>query len=497
VKRNLVTVPQTAIPKTAKAAPPTATPPTAPAVFAPPATFDPQWEADRNNPLRKKLFYFALAAIFIRFSVIHEALAVALNLNLYLLYFVMPPTILGFIVTGGIRRTLQARSGKLWLAFLSWLFISTVFSSWRGGSAAEVLAYAKAELVMLFAIAGLVVTWQECKLTMYVLGLAAFVDLGVAKVFMRQDENRVDLAMGGSTIGNANDLAAHLILMLGFMVFILIAPKIPTLFRMIAVPALGYGLFVIVSTGSRGALVALGVSVLFCLAMGSSKVRIAVVAAVPVTAGLIFVLLPQSTLTRLSTLTSSQPVTGRDATLIAEAEGSTEVRQELLRKSIQYTFQHPLFGVGPDQFATYEGAESRQAGHLGMWHQTHNMFTQISSECGIPALIFFVGAIFSGVHLAFKTLRQARINPMNADIAAAAFSLLLGIIGFLVAATFLNLGYRFYEPAFCGLCIVVSSAAQHEMAARQARAANAQRITPPWAPAQPVRPLSPAPAIQR
>jgi hypothetical protein len=86
---------------------------------------------------------------------------------------------------------------------------------------------------------------------------------------------------------------------------------------------------------------------------------------------------------------------------------------------------------------------------------------------------------------------------MNADIAAAAFSLLLGIIGFLVAATFLNLGYRFYEPAFCGLCIVVSSAAQHEMAARQARAANAQRITPPWAPAQPVRPLSPAPAIQR
>ena len=102
------------------------TPPAAPAV-------DPQWESDVANPLRRITFYFALAAIYIRFSVIHEMLAVLLNLNLYLLYIFMPPAILGVLATGGIRRTLAARSSKYWVAFLFWLFLSTPFSAWRGG----------------------------------------------------------------------------------------------------------------------------------------------------------------------------------------------------------------------------------------------------------------------------------------------------------------------------------------------------------------------------
>lgn len=430
------------------------------------------------------MFYFALATIFIRFSAVHEALAVALNLNLYLLYIILPPAIFGVVVTGGIRRTFQARSTKFWLAFLGWLCVATLFSKWRGGSASEVLAYSKSEIPMLFIVAGLVMTWQECKLVMYTLVLAGLTDLVVGRLFMQQDINRVELAMGGSTIGNANDLAAHLILMMAFVLFALIAPKIPTIIRLFCLPAIGYGLFMIVGTASRGALIALMVCVVFAFAMGSPKFRMITIVTIPIATVVIVASLPRTTLLRLATITSSEATSGSDLLLIQEAEGSTEARQELLKKSIQYTFQHPVFGVGPFEFASFEGGESTAAGHRGMWHQTHNSFTQVSSECGIPALIFFLCAIGSAFALAMKTFKKARANPVNADIAAATFCLMLGIVGFLSAAFFLNLAYRFYEPAFCGLCIVLYSAAQREMAARQIRAASAMPATPAWAPAQ-------------
>ncbi len=455
---------------------------------------DPQWEADRTNSLRRNMFYFALATIFIRFSVIHEALAVALNLNLYLLYFVLPPTIFGIVATGGIRRTMRAASSRYWLAFLAWLFLATLFSAWRGGSAGEVSAYAKAEFLMLFVCGGLVVTWQECKLVMYTLALAGVTDLGIGRYFMQQDSNRVDLAMGGSTIGNANDLAAHLILMMSLLVYILVAPKIPAFLRVLSVPAIAYGIFFITSTASRGAMVALIACAIFAFIMGSSRYRAVLIAAAPIAVVAIILFLPRATLFRLSTTFSSNaaPITTEDVALKQEAEGSAGQRSELLKKSIQYTIQHPMFGVGPGQFSSYEGSDSQKQGKHGIWHQTHNSFTQISSECGIPALILFLCAIVSAFRLLLKTYRQARLNPVNADIAAAAFCMMLGIVGFLTAAFFLNLGYRFYEPAFCGLCIVLYTAAQHEMAARQAKTSPVPP-TPLRLPSQPR--TNPAPAL--
>ena len=62
----------------------------------------------------------------------------------------------------------------------------------------------------------------------------------------------------------------------------------------------------------------------------------------------------------------------------AAAYASTQDRQQLLWRSIEVTKEHPLFGVGPGNFAQLSGN----------WHVAHNSFTQMSSEGGIPALIF-------------------------------------------------------------------------------------------------------------
>jgi hypothetical protein len=65
-----------------------------------------------------------------------------------------------------------------------------------------------------------------------------------------------------------------------------------------------------------------------------------------------------------------------------EAKQSADLRNHLFRQSLTYTFQHPLFGVGPGQVSNYMSQEHevKQA----MWHPTHCAWTQVSSECGMP-----------------------------------------------------------------------------------------------------------------
>jgi O-antigen ligase len=140
----------------------------------------------------------------------------------------------------------------------------------------------------------------------------------------------------------------------------------------------------------------------------------------------------------------------------------------VFRTSIRYTFQHPLFGVGPQQFAAYEGGHERVRGTHGYWHDTHCSFTQASAECGIPGFLFFAGGTLSTLLLLYKTFRQARRRTDCQDMRIAIFCIMLGVVGFDVAITFLNFAYFFYFPALAGLATGVWSAAQREFQIRDA-----------------------------
>jgi O-antigen ligase len=155
----------------------------------------------------------------------------------------------------------------------------------------------------------------------------------------------------------------------------------------------------------------------------------------------------------------------------------------LFQQSVTYTLQHPLFGVGPDQFANFEGHDRTSQGQQGLWHATHSSFTQVSSECGIPALIFFLCGIGSAVVLVARVYRQARRKAYK-DLANASLCYLASMAGFLGALTFLSGAYTFELPAMVGLGIAISMGASREMAARSSQAR--------FAPASPVWSFSPA-----
>ena len=78
----------------------------------------------------------------------------------------------------------------------------------------------------------------------------------------------------------------------------------------------------------------------------------------------------------------------------AAAYDSAQTRQQLFWRSIEVTKEHPIFGVGPGNFDQVSG----------QWHTTHNSFTLMSSEGGVPALILYVLILWCG----FKNLRATK-----------------------------------------------------------------------------------------
>ena len=53
-------------------------------------------------------------------------------------------------------------------------------------------------------------------------------------------------------------------------------------------------------------------------------------------------------------------------------------------RSIELTIKNPIVGVGPGMFAVAEAEDAQEQNIEEVWHETHNAYTQVSSEIGIP-----------------------------------------------------------------------------------------------------------------
>ena len=271
----------------------------------------------------------------------------------------------------------------------------------------------------------------------------------------------MQMASASSTIGNENDLASHLIFVLPFVLYVALDQRFNRVLRAFLVIPIAFGTFVIFATASRGGFISLAACFLFVLFRGSARQRMSAL----VVGGVLMLAIPillsgTNALDRLGSLFGGQH---------EEAKESGDSRDYLLRTSILYTFQHPVFGIGLDQFPNYEGGSSVRAGVMGNWHETHNSITQVSSECGIPAVIFFVMAIGTAMTSVNRLLVRARREGYT-DIANASFCYLLSMVGYMTSIIFLSNAYRYYLPIMIGLAVAMNVTAEREMS--RTRGAN-------------------------
>jgi len=337
------------------------------------------------------------------------------------------------------------------------------------GSVLLFTSYLRADLIMLFIVGGLVLNWRGCKLMMYAIAWGAVVNILASRLFASGTGFGGRLGLEFGSISNPNDFSAHLLFTLPFLLWAGLSVRSVVL-RGAPLLLVVYGIYIILMTASRGAFLALAVAMLFFLFRAKTSQRLVLLGLAPLVVLILVPFVPRNTWRHIRSFSA-----GEDADL--GAIESIDSRQYTLRKSLEYTFQHPLFGVGPGQFAWYEGTNNRYGGTThGYWHETHNTYTQVSSECGIPALILFLCGIISTFLLTNATYRQARRRPECKDIAVAAFCIMLAMVSFLTAILFLSFAYLFYLPALAGLAISLARTAKAEFDSRTPSALEPQQL---------------------
>lgn len=389
----------------------------------------------------------------------HQTAVYITKVHLRLLWVFGVPALAGVILAGGVQAAFRGRPAYYWAGFTAWMALAVPFSSWRGGSVNWLWGFVRTDVVMLFIIGGLVVTWRECKVMMWTIALGAMAAILSARMFIKESATGYRVGMEFGTVNNPNDFAGHLLFALPFLLWVVVASR-ATILRVVALAGVGYGIYQILATGSRGALLGLVGAVLYFLWRGTTRQRMAFLLVAPLAVAVLVAVVPRRTLQRITTFSEASGFSD-------EAVASTESRRYLLRTSISYAIHHPLLGIGPGQFVSYEGQHSTIVrGVRGMWQEAHDSYTAVASECGIPAFLFYMAAIFSTFRLLSGVFREAKARPELRDIRIATFCIQMSLVGFCIAIFFLNFSYYFYLPALSGLGIAVAAAAKQEFQSR-------------------------------
>ncbi len=421
------------------------------------------------TPLRKLGFLALLLFLFLLHSRVLDMVLSFLHIPMGTLYLATAAAFL----SGGFFRAFTHRIGAALLLFTGWVCLAVPFSIWRGGSVETARNWVKALLVFV-VVAGLIYSYEQLRQTIHLLAFSILTLALIAVLFGDMSTGRLILERGRFT--NPNDLAQMLLMGLPFWWFIAMNPR-GKRWRKTAAWLAMIPIFVAMArTGSRGALVG-AIAVFFVLFLRSSvtnKVQILLAAVVLVVAAA--VLLPDVIKKRYFTFfTANQD----DNTTLEEDEmedsaiTSTEARWSLFKSSVALTMLHPLFGVGPGQFAVAQDAWFRDSGKgKGQWQVTHNTFTEVSSENGLPALLFYVAAVaFTFAAARVQWRGEGRAPPEVGEMASAAYCLRLSLLAYVVSAMFGSFAYQTQFLVLAGLGVAFARTAKIELNILAARVA--------------------------
>lgn len=292
---------------------------------------------------------------------------------------------------------------------------------WRGGALQTTFAFAKVGLIVL-VMAVAVSTPKRLRQVIFIQAASVGVVAAVTVWKHHAMGSRLEGSFG-AYYTDPNDLALAMLITLPLclaLVF-LSRSKIRKAAWVVVVLTMLYTVFL---TGSRGGFLALVATTAVFLWEFAVRGRRRYLLAVALIAGVIFFQFSSGMLMgRLKRTLDA----GEERT---EAYDSAQIRQHLLWRSIELSMQHPLFGVGPGNFP-----------ELANWYVTHNSFTQMSAEGGIPAIVLYVLILWCG----FKNVRRTKqLARGQGESRLWARALLASLTAYCVGSTFLSAAFEYF-----------------------------------------------------
>jgi putative inorganic carbon (hco3(-)) transporter len=138
-------------------------------------------------------------------------------------------------------------------------------------------------------------------------------------------------------------------------------------------------------------------------------------------------------------------------------DGSLLGRKSENLAAVRMWADHPLLGVGPDNFEGHYLAYSQVIGidQRPQQRGAHNLYLESLAETGVVGAIAFLGVIW----LALRGAWQARSRLRGAD-ALLGEGLVVALAAFLICALTLNSAYERYQWIFLGLGLAAGSLAR-------------------------------------
>ncbi|HTD22907.1 MAG TPA: O-antigen ligase family protein [Terriglobales bacterium] len=347
---------------------------------------------------------------------------------------------LGALLSGNTR-LLWSRELQIVLLLTGWYIAGMPFAFWRGGSFQILINVWLKTLFIFFLLTQTLVTLERIRRVLWAIILS---ELFVTSFSIIQSSRVV--WVGGRMLGvNQGMLGWNF---LGIAAAITI-PYIAAIFVVhrslwktgLLAATFFLMLWMVVLTASRGGLlnVVLSIALTSLLVLrGSSRGKMIGVG-IALTLVLAVILAPQVFWQRLGTMWNGPDIYTDQ--VAASAEESTEDRLAVLSRSIQYTLEHPIFGLG---LGNFEVASGNYLGQPSAWMGTHNTFTQISSEAGIPALLLFIGLLATAL-LNMKRISGAFSKGSEGrELSLMARATLASLLSFVFGAFFAHLAYEYY-----------------------------------------------------
>jgi hypothetical protein len=367
------------------------------------------------------------------------------------------------LLSRGFQTALKSNIGKALLGFTFCFGLSVPFSIWRSGSKDIFLnQWLPLSFVAFLSVAGLVQTYKQWFKLFKTLAYALMVFTIVANVFGTSDNGRLILAQG--KFANPNEMAQALLLGLplwGAMMFLSKSPGGKVF-------AMGVMLLILGTTfrtGSRGAMIGFVTMLLVVFLRAPMMGKLKIIMAGVLFMGVVMTTMPGRLIARYKTVAEDDADVSEMGTHMAEsAVSSTQSRKTLLRHSLIFTMRHPLFGVGAGMFPVADDAYAKESGSTkGSWAGTHNSYTQVSSELGIPALLFFVSAVGMALKGTYSLYKKTRGDPRLEDMGSAALGFHYCLVIYAVTILFDYIAYTSMLPVFGGMVASLVRTAEVEI----------------------------------
>jgi len=370
------------------------------------------------------------------------------------------------LVRGNLQFAFASKATKYFAAFTVWVVLCFPFSKWRAASMQSIQWQVQSFIIFLI-IVQIVRTKRDWQKVVGAFAYATLVGALMAFHFGYTLEGR--LALPGGTLGDPNEFALLMVVGLPFWWFK--ASRAQGLRKIFFLCCTLPIYLAFARSGSRSGLLAMAVLLLlsFLFARGTQKIVIPIVALVGVVASTF--LLPGYIQTRFMTFFSSG--SSADAATqdrINSDIASSEERKALLIQSIQMTFEYPMFGVGPGCFSFVAWDERKAAtGSGGESLVSHNTYTQVSSETGIPGFLLFSITVFLCIRSVLADYRRLVLADM--ELAQYARYLFMSMGALAAGIFFLSVGYTHMSATIFAFSVALHNVVENSLKNSGSRAA--------------------------